>query len=130
VLAAEDNLTNQYVLRALLEPLDLELTLVADGRQAVEAVEAQAFDVILMDVQMPELNGVDATRAIRALEAARGRAHTPIVAMTANVMSHQLEAYRLSGMDAHVAKPVDVGALYAVLDQALNGELVSEAAAA
>ncbi|MBW8814428.1 MAG: response regulator [Caulobacterales bacterium] len=130
VLAAEDNLTNQYVLRALLEPLDLELTLVGDGREAVDAFEAQAFDLILMDVQMPELNGVDATRAIRALEAASGRSRTPIVAMTANVMSHQLEGYRLAGMDAHVAKPVDVAALYAVLDQALSGELGAQAAAA
>jgi CheY-like chemotaxis protein/anti-sigma regulatory factor (Ser/Thr protein kinase) len=130
VLAAEDNLTNQFVLRALLEPLAVELTLVADGRQAVEAFAAQAFDVILMDVQMPELNGVDAVREIRALEAARGLARTPVVAMTANVMSHQLEAYRLAGMDAHVAKPVDVDALYAVLERALNGELTGVAAAA
>jgi signal transduction histidine kinase/ActR/RegA family two-component response regulator len=130
VLAAEDNLTNQYVLRALLEPLDLELTVVGDGREALEAFAAQTFDVILMDVQMPEMNGVDAVRAIREMEAMGGLPHTPVIAMTANVMSHQLEAYRLAGMDAHVAKPLDVAALYAVLERALSGELPGVAAAA
>jgi CheY-like chemotaxis protein len=129
VLAAEDNVTNQYVLRAILEPLDVELTLVADGRQAVEACRAGAFDVILMDVQMPELNGVDATRAIRAAEAAAGARHTPIIAMTANVMSHQVESYLAAGMDGHIAKPVDVGAVYAALERALSTAQADAAAA-
>ncbi|HET6971610.1 MAG TPA: ATP-binding protein [Phenylobacterium sp.] len=130
ILAAEDNAVNQLVLRALVEPLDAELTLVENGREAVEAFQTGAFDVILMDVQMPEMNGLDATRAIRALEAAEGRGRMPVVAMTANVMSHQLDDYLVAGMDGHIAKPVDIGALYKVLEQALNGELESQASAA
>jgi CheY-like chemotaxis protein len=120
VLAAEDNLINQHVLRALLEPLDAEVTLVANGREAVEAFVGGAFDVVLMDVQMPQMNGVDATRAIRAIEAETGRPPTPILALTANVMSHQLEGYAAAGMDGHIAKPLDVTDLYAALEGALN----------
>jgi signal transduction histidine kinase/ActR/RegA family two-component response regulator len=120
VLAAEDNLINQHVLRALLEPLDAEVTLVANGREAVEAFVGGAFDVVLMDVQMPQMNGVDATRAIRAIEAETGRPPTPILALTANVMSHQLEGYAAAGMDGHIAKPLDVSDLYAALEGALN----------
>jgi signal transduction histidine kinase/CheY-like chemotaxis protein len=122
VLAAEDNATNQAVLRALLEPLGAEVTLVATGREAVEAFAAEAFDVVLMDVQMPEMNGVDATRLIRALEREAGRAATPILALTANVMSHQIEAYLAAGMDGHIAKPLDVSQLYAAIDGAISDE--------
>jgi CheY-like chemotaxis protein len=120
VLAAEDNPINQYVLRALMEPLEAELTLVTNGRDAVEAFERGAFDVILMDVQMPEMNGLDATRAIRRLEAEAERPPTPILALTANVMSHQLETYVAAGMDGHIPKPLDVAVLYAALEAALN----------
>ena len=120
VLAAEDNPTNRLVLAALLEPLGAELTLVGDGREAVEAYAAGGFDVVLMDVQMPEMNGVDATRAIRAMEACDGRDPTPVLALTANVMSHQLESYRAAGMDGHIAKPVEVAGLYAALEGVLQ----------
>ncbi|HEY0650961.1 hybrid sensor histidine kinase/response regulator [Phenylobacterium sp.] len=119
VLAAEDNATNRLVLAALLEPLGAELTLVSNGREAVEAFGADTFDVVLMDVQMPEMNGVDATRAIRAMEARGDRVRTPVLALTANVMSHQLESYRVAGMDGHIAKPVEVTGLYAALDAVL-----------
>jgi signal transduction histidine kinase len=119
VLAAEDNPTNQLVLAALLEPIAAELTLVGNGRDAVEAFAAGGFDVILMDVQMPELNGVDATRAIRVLEAQGGAARTPVIALTANVMGHQLELYRAAGMDGHIAKPVQIAELYAALEMVL-----------
>jgi signal transduction histidine kinase len=120
VLAAEDNPTNQLVLAALLEPIAAERTLVGHGREAVEAFAAGGFDVILMDVQMPELNGVDATRAIRLLEAQAGGARTPVIALTANVMSHQLESYRVAGMDGYIAKPVQVSELYAALETVLG----------
>jgi len=120
VLAAEDNPTNQLVLAAMLEPIAAELTLVGDGHEAVEAFTTGVFDVVLMDVQMPKLNGEDATRAIRTLEAREGRPRTPVVALTANVMSHQLEAYMAAGMDGHLAKPLDVAALYAALEAAMS----------
>ena len=129
VLAAEDNPTNQAVLRALLAPLGVDVTMVANGREAVEAFAAEPFDVVLMDVQMPEMNGVDATRAIRAMEAAEGRAATPILALTANVMSHQLESYLAAGMDGHIAKPLDVASLYGAIEGALAGSADAAAAA-
>ncbi|HEX7944268.1 MAG TPA: ATP-binding protein, partial [Phenylobacterium sp.] len=129
VLAAEDNATNQLVLRALFGPLDADLTLTSNGREAVEAFAAAAFDVVLMDVQMPEMNGLDATRAIRGIEATRGGARTPILALTANVLAHQVETYAAAGMDGHVAKPVDAAALYAALAAALSGATDQQAAA-
>jgi len=116
ILAAEDNATNRMVLHALIEPLDAELLLVTNGREAVEAFAGGRFDVVLMDVQMPEMNGLDATRAIRRRETEEGWAPTPILALTANVMSHQLESYLAAGMDGHIAKPLDVAALYAALE--------------
>jgi signal transduction histidine kinase/CheY-like chemotaxis protein len=119
VLAAEDNATNQLVLKTLLAQAGVEPTLVADGRQALAAWEARSWDIVLMDIQMPEMNGVDATRAIRAREAETGRARTPIVAVTANAMTDQLALYRAAGMDAVVPKPIDVANLFTVMEQAL-----------
>ncbi|MDD3836247.1 MAG: ATP-binding protein [Phenylobacterium sp.] len=112
LLAAEDNPMNQLVLRTLLGQHGLEPVLVANGAEALAAWRAGGFDVILMDVQMPELDGPAAARAIRAEEAARGLPRTPIVALTANAMSCQVEEYRAAGMDQHVAKPIEAGLLY------------------
>jgi len=108
VLAAEDNPTNQLVLRSLLEAFDVDVVVVENGRLAVEAWEAGEFDLILMDIQMPELDGVTATRRIRALEEERGRTRIPIVALTANIMTHQVEEYQSAGMDGLVAKPIQI----------------------
>jgi signal transduction histidine kinase/ActR/RegA family two-component response regulator len=128
VLAAEDNEVNQLVLKTLLEQIGVEATIVGDGAQAVAAWEGGAFDLILMDVQMPHMDGPDATRAIRAREAATGRPRVPIVALTANVMSHQVEAYAAAGMDAFVAKPIAIAELYAAIDRCV-GEGEPEAVA-
>jgi len=128
ILAAEDNPTNQLVLRALLEPLQAEVTLAADGHEAVAAYAAGAFDVVLMDVQMPKMNGVDATREIRAIEAQRGMAPTPVLALTANVMHDQLESYLAAGMDGHIAKPLSIASLYAALDSAIGAPKAARAA--
>jgi signal transduction histidine kinase/ActR/RegA family two-component response regulator len=121
VLAAEDNPTNQLVLRALLQPLDLELQLVSNGLEALAAVREGSFDVVLMDVQMPEMGGVEATRAIRRHEADTGRGRTPIVALSANVMTHQIEEYREAGMDGHLGKPIEVAKLYGLLQEVAAG---------
>jgi CheY-like chemotaxis protein len=90
-----------------------------DGRAAVAAWESEAWDVVLMDIQMPEMDGVDATAAIRARERATGRPRTPILALTANAMSHQVEAYLAAGMDGHVAKPIAAAALFTALSAAV-----------
>ncbi len=122
VLAAEDNLTNQLVLRTLLAPAGIEPTVVENGREALEAWESQVWDLILMDIQMPEMNGVEAALAIRRRERETGRARTPIVAVTANAMTHQLGEYLAAGMDGVVSKPVEITNLFAVIEQALTGE--------
>ena len=128
VLAAEDNATNQLVLRTLLATAGVSPTIVENGRLAVEAWETQDWDIVLMDIQMPEMNGVDAARAIRLREAETGRARTPIIAVTANAMTHQVAEYGAAGMDGVVPKPVDNLYLLAVMDQALSQDQADGAA--
>jgi PAS domain S-box-containing protein len=128
VLAAEDNEVNQLVLRTLLRQAGIDPVIVANGRDAIAAWEAGDWDVILMDVQMPDVDGPTAARAIRAREAATGRPRTPIVALTANAMSHQVAEYQGAGMDGFVAKPIEVGRLFAALEEALSPTAADEAA--
>ena len=118
VLAAEDIPTNQLVLRTILQSFGVELEMVDNGLQAVEAWEHRRFDIVLMDIQMPEMDGVAATRAIRAAEQKTGRARTPIVAVSANAMAHQVKEYMAAGMDGHVAKPIELAKLHAALEMA------------
>ncbi len=117
VLAAEDNVPNQNVLTAILGALGVDLTIVETGKQVIAAWQDGSYDLILMDVQMPEMDGVSATREIRRLESENGRAQTPIIALTANAMTHQVEEYLSAGMDAHLAKPLQVDALIEILVQ-------------
>lgn len=119
VLAAEDNKVNQLVLKALLGQTSAELVVVENGALAVDAWEKEDWDLILMDVQMPEMDGPTATRAIRSAERASGRRRTPILAVSANAMAHQEAEYRDSGMDALVTKPIDAGQLFAAIQLAL-----------
>jgi PAS domain S-box-containing protein len=120
VLAAEDNGMNQLVLRTLLEQVGVEPVIVGNGREAVAAWAREPWDLILMDVQMPEMDGPTATGVIRARERAEGRMRTPIVALTANAMAHQVTEYLQAGMDDFVAKPIEAGRLYAVIQDALD----------
>jgi CheY-like chemotaxis protein/anti-sigma regulatory factor (Ser/Thr protein kinase) len=115
VLAAEDNPVNQMVLKALLAQIGVEPVIVENGLEAVRAWEEAEWDVILMDVQMPQMDGVTATRKIRAREAELGRAPTPIVAVTANAMIHQVADYLAAGMSEVVAKPINVEALFSAI---------------
>jgi CheY-like chemotaxis protein/nitrogen-specific signal transduction histidine kinase len=119
VLAAEDNDTNQLVLSTILEIFGADLHIVADGKQAVEAWKAEEYDVILMDIQMPVMDGITAAREIRRAETALNRPHTPIVALSANAMAHQVAEYLAAGMDGHVAKPIELNKLHAALETAL-----------
>jgi CheY-like chemotaxis protein len=118
ILAAEDNAINQLVLRTLLSQADADVTIASDGEAAVAAFEGGEWDVVLMDVQMPVMDGVAATRLIRATEASRGARRTPIIALTANAMSHQVDGYRAAGFDGFVAKPISVAELFRALAQA------------
>jgi signal transduction histidine kinase/ActR/RegA family two-component response regulator len=121
ILVAEDNPTNQLVLRSLLGGDDFSLEVVEDGRLALEAWRKGAFDLILMDINMPIMDGVSATRAIRAEERAEGRTRTPIIALTANAMDHQKHDYLAAGLDAHVSKPIEVAALFSAIAEAVAG---------
>ncbi len=121
VLAAEDNEINRLVLSAMLAQLGQTATLTEDGAEALAAFEAGAFDLLLFDVSMPVMDGVEAIRRVRAFEAARGRARTPAVAVTANAMTHQVESFLAAGFDAHVAKPIDGARLEAAIRAALAG---------
>lgn len=111
VLAADDNEINRMVLEQMLLALEIEAVIVAGGREAVEAAGAGAFDVILMDISMPEIDGVEALAMIRAAEAAAGCAPVPAIAVTANAFAQQVEGYLAAGFDGHVAKPVNLRAL-------------------
>ncbi len=118
VLAAEDNAINHLVLKTLLHQMGVDPTVVENGQLAVDAWAGGDWDVILMDIQMPVMDGLTATAQIRAREAAEGRPRTPIVALTANAMSHQIDQYVAAGMDDHVAKPIQAAELFAALTRA------------
>ncbi|MGB7720140.1 MAG: response regulator [Bryobacteraceae bacterium] len=115
ILVAEDNPVNQMVAARLLERRGHRVTLAANGREAVAAVGRESFDLVLMDVQMPEMDGFEATAAIRHAETGTGR-HLPIVALTARAMKGDAEHCRLAGMDGYLPKPVSTADLYAIVD--------------
>ncbi len=118
ILAAEDNEVNRTVLTALLGQIGVVPTIVEDGAQAVEAWEGAPWDMILMDVQMPVMDGVSAVREIRTRERASGRPRTPVIALTANAMVHQIAELKAAGMDDHVSKPIKVARLFEAIAMA------------
>jgi PAS domain S-box-containing protein len=111
VLFAEDHPTNQRVVELMLGET-ADLVVVENGEVALQAFESQTFDVVLMDTQMPVMDGLTAIRAIRAREQARGDGRIPIISLTANAMPHQVEACLQAGADLHLAKPITVAALF------------------
>ena len=117
---AEDNPVNQRIAQQLLRKRKLPVTLADDGRQAVDAFQAGRFDLVLMDVQMPEMDGFEAVAAIRALEHAQGRPHTPIVAVTAHAMVGDRERCLDAGMDAYLSKPLRRQLLFELVDELLG----------
>jgi signal transduction histidine kinase/ActR/RegA family two-component response regulator len=120
LLAAEDNPTNQQVLAAVMESLGIDIDIVSDGKQAVDAWRVGGYDLVLMDIQMPVMDGIDAAREIRAIEQAEQRKRIPIVALTANALTHQVDEYMAVGMDGHVAKPIEIAKLYEAISAALT----------
>lgn len=123
VLVVDDVEANRRVARAMLSAAGHSVELAADGSAAIEAVTAHEFDAILMDLQMPVMDGLEATRRIRALPSPRGR--VPIFALTASALPEQIEQCRQAGMNGHLAKPIDRGPLLALLESAHPSERAS-----
>jgi signal transduction histidine kinase/DNA-binding response OmpR family regulator len=117
ILVAEDNITNQFVAVKLLEKLGCRADVAANGFEALRALSAISYDLVLMDCQMPEMDGFEATRRIRRGEAGPARNETPIIAMTARAMPADREACIKAGMNGYVPKPVDLPVLAAALEQ-------------
>ncbi|MQA30895.1 MAG: response regulator [Luteitalea sp.] len=115
VLLAEDNLVNQHVAVGLLKRRGHSVEVANDGVEALAALAAASYDVVLMDIQMPELGGIEATRAIRERDARTG-GHTRIIAMTAHAMKGDKERYMKSGMDGYLSKPIDQSLLFAAVE--------------
>ena len=128
ILAAEDNPMNQLVLKTLLGQLGLDPVIVENGREAVKTWQSGQWDMVLMDVQMPVMDGPTATAIIRDVEAAEGRPRTQIVGLTANAMSHQIADYLAGGMDRVVAKPIKLAELVEAIR--VSAAAVAEAAPA
>ena len=121
ILLAEDGLVNQQVAIGLLAKRGHDVVVANNGREAVAASEANSFDVVLMDMQMPEMDGMEATVAIRHRDQQTGR-HTPIVAMTANAMKGDRERCLEGGMDGYVSKPVEPEELFAEIERFAGGD--------
>jgi CheY-like chemotaxis protein/HPt (histidine-containing phosphotransfer) domain-containing protein len=128
ILLAEDNVVNQRVAVGLLQKRGHHVTLARNGREAVEAVLRETFDVVLMDVQMPEMGGIEATQAIREREAQSG-AHVRIVAMTAHAMSGDRDRCLAAGMDGYLSKPIEQALLFKVVEDGIEGEMPTARAA-
>ena len=122
VLLAEDHPVNRRVVELIMAAAGAELVSVENGAEAVEAFAARRFDVVLMDMQMPVMDGLTAVRAIRELEAARGLSRTPVICMTANAMAQHEEASRAAGADLHLPKPVTAERVLSAIGAVLEGE--------
>jgi CheY-like chemotaxis protein len=120
ILVVEDNAVNQKVAQKILEKLGHHVTIACNGKEAVEIFQTQEFDVVLMDIQMPVMDGLEATKQIRQLEA--NKRHTQIFALTAHVMDTEIARCKQAGMDDHVSKPLN----FYELEEKLNGVMVAE----
>jgi CheY-like chemotaxis protein len=116
ILLAEDNVVNQKVAAAMLMRVGHAVFIAGNGKEALRALVGQAFDLILMDIQMPEMDGLSATAAIRLDEKVTGR-HIPIIAMTAHAMTGDRERCLAAGMDDYISKPVDARELLKLISQ-------------
>jgi CheY-like chemotaxis protein len=120
ILLAEDNRVNRMVATRLLQREGHTVVAVEDGAEALRAFEREPFDVVLMDVQMPNADGLETTAAIRAQEKTTG-AHVPIVALTAHALKGDQERFLAAGMDAYVAKPLKPEELFGIIDRLVEG---------
>ena len=128
VLLVDDHPVNRRVVELMLGGVDVELTTAENGQEAVDACERARFDLVLMDLAMPVMDGLTATREIRRRDIATGRTRTPICLLTANVGPEHLEAGRDAGAYRHLAKPVTVAALLDTVGEVANDGVLSAAA--
>jgi signal transduction histidine kinase/CheY-like chemotaxis protein len=119
ILLADDHPANRKVIEVLLSGTGADLLCVADGQAALDAFRDGGFNLVLMDMQMPVMDGLTATAEIRAFESGQGRGRTPLLMLTANAMPEHVEAGRKAGADGHLAKPVTTATLFAAISQAL-----------
>ena len=129
VLLADDHPTNRKVVELVLSQIEVELVVTEDGAEALAAFRDHAFDVVLMDMQMPVMDGLTATREIRLHEAAMGAPRTPVVMLTANALPEHMAAAREAGADHHLSKPFGADALIELVTTLANGPELEEAAA-
>ena len=116
-LVADDNKINCKLIKIILENLDLDVTVVSNGKEAVEAVKENDYDIIFMDIQMPVMDGVEASKNILAYESKHALKHIPVVALTANTSPGDREKYLAEGMDDYAVKPLEVEALEAIISK-------------
>jgi len=124
ILVAEDNIINQKVIERILKKAGHSVVLVDDGLKAVEAAQHQSFDVVLMDVQMPVMDGVLALKEIRARE--QGKDPLPVIVLTAHALAGDRDKYLAEGFDDYVAKPIRREDLFAKIQNAVNKTCSSE----
>ncbi|MBN8649166.1 MAG: response regulator, partial [Caulobacterales bacterium] len=131
ILAADDNVTNRRILELVLAPIGVELTLCENGQEAIDNFKTKEFDLILMDLQMPVLDGLSAIKIIREMETKSKHFNIPIIAISANAMAHQIDEAIKAGANRHIAKPFSPEGLINGIDEALENvtfEISSKAA--
>ena len=127
ILVAEDNPTNRKVAQLMLASIGAEVDCVENGREAVEAAGAASYDLALIDLQMPVMDGLSAIALIRAQEVAEGRQRMPIIVLSANVMPEHLSASKAAGADGHIGKPIHAQELFGAIATAMQPDAASEA---
>ena len=120
ILCAEDNPVNQRLVHAVLCSTGADVRIVDNGLEALEALFDESFDLVLMDIRMPVMDGLEATRRIRQMERTEGRARTPIVALSANALPEHVAASAEAGMDGHVGKPFRSEELFLAIAEVLQ----------
>jgi CheY-like chemotaxis protein len=121
ILLVEDDYINQIVLKQILEEKGHNVEVAADGREALSILQQRLFDIILMDIQMPKMNGIEATKILRRQEELTN-VHTPIIALTAHALRDDREKFLAAGMDDYISKPVDLNILYRTIDWLVKNE--------
>jgi CheY-like chemotaxis protein len=120
VLVAEDHPTNQKVVELILESVGVVPTIVENGQLALDLLKAERFDVVLMDMQMPELDGLSATALLRAYEREMGLPRTPVIMLTANALDEHIRSSQDAGADLHLSKPIHAQALIESIMNAIS----------